>query len=88
MNAPTDDETMDSDMLYDEVGEEEEPEFDEEEEKLTFSKIEGKMIVTENEEEEINDEPETKSDAVGLPLPSAAVGTEKTKSQSENPENN
>jgi ATP-dependent Clp protease ATP-binding subunit ClpB len=62
--------------------------FDDEEEKLTFSKHEGKMIVTETDEEmNDDDEPETKSDAVGLPLPSAAVGTEKTKTQSENNEN-
>lgn len=62
--------------------------YDEEEEKLTFSKQQGKMIVNDSEEDILDDAPETKSDAVGMPLPSAAVGTERTKSQSENPENN
>ena len=62
-------------------------EFDEKEEKLTFSKEAGKMIVSEEKPEELPEEPETKSDAVGMPLPSASVGTEKTKTQSENQEN-
>ncbi len=62
--------------------------YDEKEEKLTFSKQAGKMIIAEADEEQIEDTPETKSDAVGMPLPSAAVGTEKGKANSEQPENN
>lgn len=61
--------------------------FDEKEEKLSFSKQAGKMIVSEIEEEIIDDEPETESDAVGLPLPSAAVGTDKGQANSEKTEN-
>ncbi len=61
--------------------------FDEKGEKLTFSKEAGKMIVTEEEKIVEDDEPETKSDAVGLPLPEAAVGTEKSKTQQEKEEN-
>lgn len=57
--------------------------YDKKEEKLTFSKQAGKMIVSETESEVIEDEPETKSDAVGMPLPSASVGTETSKEQSE-----
>jgi ATP-dependent Clp protease ATP-binding subunit ClpA len=50
--------------------------FDEEEKKLTFSKQAGKMIVNEYDEKLLEDEPESKSDAVGMPLPQAMVGTE------------
>ncbi len=60
--------------------------YDEEEEKLTFSKQAGKMIVTETEPEVIEDEPETKSDAIGMPLPSASVGTDATNEQTEKKE--
>ncbi len=64
-------------------------EYDKKEDKLTFSKESGKMIISESEEEEeaLNDNAEIKSDAVGLPLPSASVGTEKSKTQSENNDN-
>ena len=61
--------------------------WDEEEEKLTFAKQAGKMIVTETEPELDETPPETKSDAVGLPLPEAVAVPKKTKSQSENNEN-
>ena len=60
--------------------------FDKKTEKMTFSKESGKMIVTESEKQPEENAPETKSDAVGLPLPSASVGTEKSKTQSENQE--
>ena len=50
--------------------------FDEEEKKLVFSKQAGKMIVNENDEKVLDDEPEVKSDAVGMPMPQAMVGTE------------
>ncbi len=45
--------------------------FDNKEEKLTFSKQLGKMIITEAEEKTAENKPEPKSDAVGLPLPQA-----------------
>ncbi len=50
--------------------------FDEEEKKLLFSKQAGKMIVSEFDEKLLDDELEVKSDAVGMPLPQAMVGTE------------
>jgi len=45
--------------------------FDNKEEKLTFSKQLGKMIITEAKEKTAENKPEPKSDAVGLPLPQA-----------------
>ncbi|MEZ5428712.1 MAG: AAA family ATPase [Pyrinomonadaceae bacterium] len=60
--------------------------FDENDEKLTFSKQSGKMIVSENQEDSDDDETESKSDAVGMPLPQAATSTEKSKSTSEQQE--
>lgn len=56
--------------------------YDASEEKLIFSKQEGEMIITDDEPEIEDDAPVSTSDAVGLPLPEAAAGTEKTKSQS------
>ncbi|MCO6509345.1 MAG: ATP-dependent Clp protease ATP-binding subunit [Aridibacter famidurans] len=61
--------------------------YDEAEEKMTFAKKAGKMIVKEKDEKEEGDAPETKSDAVGLPLPEATAAPKKTKTQSENQEN-
>ncbi len=61
--------------------------FDEEEEKMTFAKQAGKMIVAEPEEISEPEPPESKSDAVGLPLPEAVAVPKKTKTQSENQEN-
>jgi ATP-dependent Clp protease ATP-binding subunit ClpA len=60
--------------------------FDEEMDKLTFAKQSGKMIVNEFDESLHEEEPESKSDAVGMPLPQAAAGNEMSKSQSENTE--
>ncbi len=51
--------------------------FDAEQNKLLFSKQSGKMIVNDSEENLFEDEPETKSDAVGLPLPQVQAFTEK-----------
>ena len=50
--------------------------FDEEEGKLIFSKQAGKMIVNEYDENLFDNEPEVKSDAVGMPLPQAATSGE------------
>ena len=57
--------------------------FDEDTEKLTFAKQSGKMIIAEDgiEDFDDDDDSESKSDAVGMPLPSAAIGTEKTGTQ-------
>ena len=60
--------------------------FDKKDEKLTFSKQSGKMIITESEKDTTETDLETKSDGVGLPLTEASVGIEKTKTQSENQE--
>jgi len=58
--------------------------FDSDEEKLTFAKKSGQIIVSEPEIEiEEIDEPDSKSDAVGMPLPEASVGVDQTKSTSE-----
>jgi ATP-dependent Clp protease ATP-binding subunit ClpA len=51
--------------------------FDAEQNKLFFLKQSGKMIVSDTEENLFEDEPETKSDAVGLPLPQVQAFTEK-----------
>ncbi len=51
--------------------------FDAEQNKLLFSKQSGKMIVNDSEENLFEDEPEIKSDAVGLPLPQVQAFTEK-----------
>ncbi len=63
-------------------------EFDKSEGKLTFSKQAGKMIVADDTDRKVDKDetPESKSDAIGLPLPSAIAGTEKSRSQSENKE--
>lgn len=45
--------------------------FDEESDKLTFSKQTGKMIVSEYEEKTYEDEIKSSSDGIGLPLPQA-----------------
>ena len=58
--------------------------FDDEQEKLVFTKQSGKMIVNEYEEDLLDNEPETKSDAVGLQLPQAqAAASGKGKSNGE-----
>lgn len=60
--------------------------FDEEEDKLIFNKQAGKMIVSEYDENLLDDEPEMKSDAAGMPLPQVATGSEMSKSKGENNE--
>lgn len=62
--------------------------FDDENEKLTFSKQAGKMIVSEADESMFEDDPETKIDAVGLPLPQvqAAASGKGNKTNGENQE--
>ena len=62
--------------------------YDKEGDKLTFSKQAGKMIINEVDELSLEDEPETLTDAVGLPLPQAqAAATGKgNKTNGENQE--
>ncbi len=43
--------------------------YDEENDKLTFGKQSGKMLVNDTDESAIDEEPESISDAVGMPLP-------------------
>jgi ATP-dependent Clp protease ATP-binding subunit ClpA len=51
--------------------------FNEADEKLTFSKKSGKMIVSDYEEKEAETKPLKKSDAVGIQLPQAEAASEK-----------
>lgn len=62
--------------------------YDEENDKLTFSKQAGKMIINEVDELALEDEPENISDAVGLPLPQAqaAASGKGNKTNGENQE--
>jgi ATP-dependent Clp protease ATP-binding subunit ClpA len=62
--------------------------YDEENDKLTFAKQAGKMIVNEVDELALEDEPEGLSDAVGLPLPQAqaAASGKGNKTNGENQE--
>ncbi len=54
--------------------------FDKEQEKLTFAKRTGGMIVNDYDAFEAEDDPEVKSDAVGMPLPHAMTSSERSKS--------
>jgi ATP-dependent Clp protease ATP-binding subunit ClpA len=60
--------------------------FDTEQNKLIFTKQSGKMIVNDSEENLFDNEPEVKTDAVGLPLPQAQAFTV-SRSSSDNHEN-
>lgn len=58
--------------------------FDEEKGDLTFSKQSGKMILSDSERADDDDEPLKKSDAVGAPLPQAQSAAGMSKSKGEN----
>ncbi len=60
--------------------------FDEEKEKLVFSKQSGKMIVNDAPEDSFGDDMEEKIDSIGLPLPTAQAAAG-GKGQSDNNEN-
>ncbi len=61
--------------------------FDADKELLTFRKEAGKMIIADVPAREEDEEPLVKSDAVGIPLPSAAAAAERSKSKGgEHPE--
>jgi ATP-dependent Clp protease ATP-binding subunit ClpB len=63
--------------------------YDEKNDRLTFAKQSGGMIVSEPEEPFIEEEPETKSDGVGMPLPQvhAAASGKGSKSNGDNGDN-
>mgnify|MGYP001210715495 CR=1 FL=1 len=50
--------------------------FDDEENKLYFTKQSGKLIVSETEESQVDDEPSKESSSAGVPLPQASTATE------------
>lgn len=58
--------------------------FDSEKDKLVFTKLTGKMIVSDTSTDLGDDEPIVKSDAAGVPLPQAQAATGMSKSKSEN----
>lgn len=60
--------------------------YDEEGDKLTFAKQSGGMIVSDSEGHRFDEEPDSKSDAVGLPLPQAQIAAGMSKSKGENNE--
>ncbi len=58
--------------------------FDTEKKALAFTKQSGKMIVSDSTGESPDEEPLTKSDAVGIPLPQAQAASGMSKSKGEN----
>jgi ATP-dependent Clp protease ATP-binding subunit ClpA len=60
--------------------------FDEEADKLTFAKQSGKMIVNEADDSMFEEELESKSDAVGQPLPQAQAAASGKGNKGENQE--
>ncbi len=62
--------------------------FDSSTKALMFTKHSGKMIIPETEPEANDEEPLTKSDAVGAPLPQASAAPQMSKSKGEDPREN
>lgn len=60
--------------------------FDKDNEKLTFAKQSGKMIVNESDDFLFEEEQESKSDAIGLPLPQAQAAASGKGNKGENQE--
>ena len=60
--------------------------FDDEQDKLIFSKQPGKMIVSETDESETDADTDSQFGAVGMPLPQFAAAPRMSKSQGENQE--
>ena len=60
--------------------------FDKEKEALNFTKQSGKMIIADTAPDEIDEEPLTHADAVGLPLPQAQAAAERGRSKGDNNE--
>ena len=61
--------------------------YDTDAQKLTFTKQAGKMIINDAPEEESDQAPLVKSDAVGLPMPQASAAPQLSKSKGEQNEN-
>lgn len=61
--------------------------YDTEAQKLTFTKQAGKMIISDVPEEENDETPLAKSDAVGLPMPQASAAPQMSKSKGEQTDN-
>jgi hypothetical protein len=59
------------------------PDFDKGKDKLTFTKQTGKMIINEPVEDEKEEPQLAKTDAVGLPLPTASAAPQMSKSKGE-----
>ena len=59
--------------------------FDTDKAILNFTKHSGKMIISDNADDHSDDEPLTKSDAVGMPLPAASAAPQMSKSKGEDP---
>ena len=59
--------------------------FDDDKGQLNFTKQSGKMIISDSADEHSDDEPLTKSDAVGMPLPAASAAPQMSKSKGEDP---
>jgi hypothetical protein len=60
--------------------------YDEENDRLTFAKQSGGMIVNDSDNYQPEEELDSKSDAVGLPLPQAQIAAGMSKSKGENNE--
>lgn len=58
--------------------------FDNEKDTLVFTKLSGKLIVSENEQQDDDEKPLIKSDAVGAPLPATKAAPAMSKSKGEN----
>lgn len=61
--------------------------YDSDAQKLTFTKQAGKMIISDAPEEDSEQAPLVKSDAVGLPMPQASAAPQLSKSKGEQNEN-
>ena len=59
--------------------------FDSDKGALNFTKHTGKMIISDNADDHSDDEPLTRSDAVGMPLPATSAAPQMSKSKGEDP---
>ena len=59
--------------------------FDTDKGQLNFTKHSGKMIISDSTDDQSDEEPLTKSDAVGMPLPTASAAPQMSKSKGEDP---
>ena len=59
--------------------------FDTDKGQLNFTKHSGKMIISDSADDHSDEEPLSKSDAVGMPLPAASAAPQMSKSKGEDP---